>query len=205
MALVPATLTASLLAGFIPTMTDNSFSSTVATAINTYCGTGQISATVIAGTVSAGAFTGSGIGTVTVAIDPDDIETVCENMKLDPTETGCWDPNQGETGDDYLAKELASIIDDAVTDGSFTILISGTASTSSSSTTFTDVPSTDVEWEGDPDTLKTSLKAAMIPTMTDATFATAIATAVNTYLTSATITINGESALSGATGSGVMA
>ena len=78
MALVPATLTASLLAGFIPTMTDNSFSSTVATAINTYCGTGQISATAIAGTVSAGAFTGSGIGTVTVAIDPDDIETVCE-------------------------------------------------------------------------------------------------------------------------------
>lgn len=205
MALVPATLTASLLAGFIPTMTDNSFSSTVATAINTYCGTGQISATAIAGTVSAGAFTGSGIGTVTVAIDPDDIETVCENMKLDPTETGCWDLNAGETGDDYLAKELASIIDDAVTNGSFTILISGTASTSSSSTTFTDVPSTDVEWEGDPDTLKTSLKAAMIPTMTDATFAAAIDAAVTTYLTSATITINGESALSGATGSGVMA
>ena len=205
MALVPGTITASLLSGFIPTMTDGSFSSTVATAVNTYCGTGQITAATMKGTVSAGVFSGSGSGSVIVAIDSADIETVCENMKLDPKETGCWDPDEGETGDDYLAKKLAEIIDDAVTNGDFTILINGSAVAGQVTTTFTNVPTTDVEWEGDPDTLETSLKAAMIPTMTDATFAAAIDAAVTTYLTSATITVNGESALAGATGDGVMA
>ena len=205
MALVPGTITASLLLGFIPTMTDGSFSSTVATAVNTYCGTGQITAATMEGTVSAGDFSGSGSGSVIVAIDSADIETVCENMKLDPKETGCWDPDEGETGNDYLAKKLAEIIDDAVTNGDFTILISGSAVAGQVTTTFTNVPTTDVEWKGDPDTLETSLKAAMIPTMTDATFAAAIDAAVTTYLTSATITVNGESALAGATGDGVMA
>ena len=205
MALVPGTITASLLLGFIPTMTDGSFSSTVATAVNTYCGTGQITAATMEGTVSAGVFSGSGSGSVIVAIDSADIETVCENMKLDPKETGCWDPDEGETGDDYLAKKLAEIIDDAVTNGDFTILISGSAVAGQVTTTFTNVPTTDVEWKGDPDTLETSLKAAMIPTMTDATFAAAIDAAVTTYLTSATITVNGKSALAGATGDGVMA
>lgn len=205
MALVPGTITASLLLGFIPTMTDGSFSSTVATAVNTYCGTGQITAAKMEGTVSAGVFSGSGSGSVIVAIDSDDIETVCENMKLDPKETGCWDPDEGETGDDYLAKKLAEIIDDAVTNGDFTILINGSAVAGQVTTTFTNVPTTDVEWKGDPNTLETSLKAAMIPTMTDATFAAAIDAAVTTYLTSATITVNGESALAGATGDGVMA
>lgn len=205
MALVPGTITASLLLGFIPTMTDSSFSSTVATAVNTYCGTGQITAATMAGTVSAGAFSGSGTGTVVVSIDPDDIETVCENMKLDPNKTGCWDPDAGETGDDYLAKKLAEIIDDAVTNGDFTVLINGSAVAGQVTTPFVNVPTTDVEWEGDPDTLETSLKAAMAPTMTDATFAAAIDAAVTTYLTSATMTVNGESALSGATGDGVMA
>ena len=205
MALVPGTITASLLLGFIPTMTDGSFSSTVATAVNTYCGTGQITAATMEGTVSAGVFSGSGSGSVIVAIDSADIETVCENMKLDPKETGCWDPDEGETGDDYLAKKLAEIIDDAVTNGDFTILINGSAVAGQVTTTFTNVPTTDVEWKGDPDTLETSLKAAMIPTMTDATFAAAIDAAVTTYLTSATITVNGESALAGATGDGVMA
>ena len=205
MALVPGTITASLLLGFIPTMTDGSFSSTVATAVNTYCGTGQITAATMEGTVLAGDFSGSGSGSVIVAIVSDDIESVCENMKLDPKETGCWDPDEGETGDDYLAKKLAEIIDDAVTNGDFTILINGSAVAGQVTTTFTNVPTTDVEWEGDPDTLETSLKAAMIPTMTDATFAAAIDAAVTTYLTSATITVNGESALAGATGDGVMA
>lgn len=191
--------------GFISTMTDDSFSSTIATAVNTYCAKGQIKASTMAGTVSAGLFSGSGSGNVVVDIDPDDIETVCKNMKLDPKKTGCWDPDEGETGDDYLAKKLAEIIDDAVTNGDFIILINGSAEAGSSTTTFTDVPTTDVKWEGDPDTLESSLKAAMIPTMTDATFATAIAAAVTTYLTSATITISGESALVGATGDGVMA
>lgn len=195
MALVSSTLQASLLAGFIPSMTDSSFSSVVASSINTYCGTGVITAAALAGTVSAGAFTGTGSGTVTVSIASKDIEDVCTNMRSD---TKSYD-------DAYLAKELASIIDDAVTNGKFNIIINGSATAGSTTTTFTGVATTDVTWQGDASTLESSLKSAMVPSMTDTSFATAIATAVTTYLTSASITVKGENSLAGASGAGVMA
>ena len=56
-----------------------------------------------------------------------------------------------------------------------------------------------------PETITASLLLGFIPTMTDGSFSSTVATAVTTYLTSATITVNGESALAGATGDGVMA
>lgn len=176
-------------------MTDSSFSSTVASSVNTYCGKGIITADALKGTVSAGAFTGSGSGTVTVSIASKDIEDVCTNMRSD---TKSYD-------DAYLAKELASIIDDAVTNGKFNIIIDGSATAGSTTTTFTEVATTDVTWQGDASTLESSLKDAMVPSMTDTSFATAIATAVTTYLTSASITVKGENSLAGARGAGVMA
>ena len=176
-------------------MTDSSFSSTVASSVNTYCGTGIITAGALAGTVSAGVFTGSGSGTVTVSIASKDIEDVCTNMRSD---TKSYD-------DAYLAKELASIIDDAVTNGKFNIIINGSATAGSTTTSFTGVVTTDVTWQGDASTLESSLKSAMVPSMTDTSFATAIATAVTTYLTSASITVKGENSLAGASGAGVMA
>lgn len=195
MALVSSTLQASLLAGFIPSMTDSSFSSVVASSINTYCSTGVITAAALAGTVSAGAFTGTGSGTVTVSIASKDIEDVCTNMRSD---TKSYD-------DAYLAKELASIIDKAVTNGEFNIIINGSATAGSTTTTFTGVATTDVTWQGDASTLESSLKSAMVPSMTDTSFATAIATAVTTYLTSASVVVRGENSLAGASGVGVMA
>lgn len=195
MALVSSTLQASLLAGFIPSMTDSSFSSTVASSINTYCGIGVITATALAGTVSAGAFTGTGSGTVTVSIAPKDIEDICADMRSD-TKT---------YSDAYLAKELASIIDKAVTNGKFNIIINGSAVAGSTTTPFTGVATTDVTWQGDASTLESSLKDAMVPSMTDTSFATAIAAAVTTYLTSASIAVKGENSLAGASGAGIMA
>lgn len=195
MALDSSTLQVSLLKGFVSSMTDSSFSSTVASSVNTYCGTGIITAAALAGTVSAGAFTGSGSGTVTVSIASKDIEDVCANMRSD---TKSYD-------DAYLAKELASIIDKAVTNGKFNIIINGSATAGSTTTTFTGVATTDVTWQGDAATLESSLKDAMVPSMTDTSFATAIATAVTTYLTSASITVKGENSLAGASGAGVMA
>lgn len=195
MALVSSTLQTSLLAGFVPSMTDSSFSSTVASSVNTYCGTGIITASTLAGTVSAGAFTGSGSGTVTVSIASKDIEDVCTNMRSD---TKLYN-------DAYLAKKLASIIDDAVTNGKFNIIINGSATAGSTTTSFTGVATTDVTWQGDASTLESSLKDAMVPSMTDTSFATAIATAVTTYLTSASITVKGENSLAGTSGAGVMA
>lgn len=195
MALVSSTLQASLLKGFVSSMTDSSFSSTVASSVNTYCGTGIITAAALAGTVSAGAFTGSGSGTVKVSIASKDIEDVCANMRSD---TESYD-------DAYLAKELASIIDKAVTNGEFNIIINGSATAGSTTTSFTGVVTTDVTWQGDASTLESSLKGAMVPSMTDTSFATAIATAVTTYLTSASITVKGENSLAGASGTGVMA
>ena len=176
-------------------MTDSSFSSTVASSINKYCGTGIITADALKGTVSAGTFTGSGSGTVTVSIASKDIEDICANMRSD---TKLYD-------DAYLAKKLASIIDDAVTNGKFNIIIKGSATAGSTTTSFTGVATTDVTWQGDASTLESSLKDAMVPSMTDTSFATAIATAVTTYLTSATITVKGENSLAGASGAGVMA
>lgn len=195
MTLDSSALQASLLKGFVSTMTDSSFSSTVASSVNTYCGTGIITAGVLAGTVSAGAFTGSGSGTVTVSIASKDIEDVCTNMRSD---TKLYD-------DAYLAKELASIIDKAVTNGEFNIIINGSATAGSTTTTFTGVATTDVTWQGDASTLESSLKSAMVPSMTDTSFATAIATAVTTYLTSASIAVKGENSLAGASGAGIMA
>lgn len=195
MALVSSTLQASLLKGFVSSMTDSSFSSTVASSVNTYCGTGTITAGTLKGTVSAGAFTGSGSGTVTVSIASKDIEDVCTNMRSD---TKSYD-------DAYLAKELASIIDKAVTNGEFNIIINGSATAGSTTTSFTGVATTDVTWQGDASTLESSLKSAMVPSMTDTSFATAIATAVTTYLTSASIAVKGENSLAGASGAGVMA
>ena len=195
MALDSSTLQVSLLKGFVSSMTDSSFSSTVASSVNTYCGTGIITAAALAGTVSAGAFTGSGSGTVTVSIASKDIEDVCTNMRSD---TKSYD-------DAYLAKELASIIDKAVTNGEFNIIINGSATAGSTTTSFTGVATTDVTWQGDASTLESSLKDAMVPSMTDTSFATAIATAVTTYLTSASIAVKGENSLAGASGAGVMA
>ena len=195
MALDSSTLQASLLKGFVSSMTDSSFSSTVASSVNTYCGKGIITAGTLKGTVSAGVFTGSGSGTVTVSIASKDIADVCTNMRSD-TKT---------YSDAYLAKELASIIDKAVTNGKFNIIIKGSATAGSTTTTFTGVATTDVVWQGDASTLESSLKDAMVPSMTDTSFATAIATAVTTYLTSASITVKGENSLAGASGAGVMA
>ena len=195
MALDSSTMQACLLKGFVSSMTDSSFSSTVASSVNTYCGTGIITAASLAGTVSAGAFTGSGSGTVTVSIASKDIEDVCANMRSD---TKLYD-------DAYLAKELASIIDKAVTNGEFNIIINGAATAGSTTTSFTGVVTTDVTWQGDASTLESSLKDAMVPSMTDTSFATAIATAVTTYLTSASITVKGENSLAGASGAGIMA
>ena len=195
MALDSSTLQASLLKGFVSSMTDSSFSSTVASSVNTYCGTGIITAGTLKGTVSAGVFMGSGSGTVTVSIASKDIEDVCTNMRSD---TKLY-------GDAYLAKELASIIDKAVTNGEFNIIINGSATAGSTTTSFTGVVTTDVTWQGDASTLESSLKDAMVPSMTDTSFATAIATAVTTYLTSASITVKGENSLEGAKGAGVMA
>ena len=195
MALGSSTLQASLLKGFVSSMTDSSFSSTVASSVNTYCGTGTITAGALKGTVSAGAFTGSGSGTVKVSIASKDIEDVCANMRSD---TKLYD-------DAYLAKELASIIDKAVTNGEFNIIINGAATAGSTTTSFTGVVTTDVTWQGDASTLESSLKDAMVPSMTDTSFATAIATAVTTYLTSASITVKGENSLAGASGAGIMA
>lgn len=223
MALTPSTIKASLLSIFQSTMTDGTFSSGIASTVNTYCGTGQISASEITGTVTAGAFTGSGSGTVTVSIASDDIQTICDDMKASCEDVkNAWDDLQEDPddpdlqqayedakaavkGDEYLADELSKLIDDEVTNGSFTVLISGQASTSSSTTTYTNVPTTDVEWSGSPSTIKSAILNTATSSMTNDSFATAIANGITAYLTGASITVKGEAALEGASGTAIMA
>lgn len=204
MALVPSTLKTALIAIFVPSMTDDTFSSGLASSINTFCGTGQISASSIMGTVSAGAFTGTGTGTMVVNIASSDIKDLCDAMKSNPHQNpdGSWDPGLGE-GDDYLAEQLAAIIDDACTNAQFTVLISGSAVAGQVTTPFTNVPG-DVEWSGDASSLESTILNSMTDNMTDADFADAVSKAVKDYLTGAQITVKGTLALEGASGSGTM-
>lgn len=204
MALNPATLKTALIAIFVPSMTDDTFSSGLASSINTFCGTGQLSASSIIGTVSAGAFTGTGTGVMVVNIASSDIKDICDAMKSNPHQNpdGSWDPGLGE-GDDYLAEQLAAIIDDACTNAQFTVLISGSAVAGQVTTPFTNVPG-DVEWSGDASSLKSAILDSMTDDMTDADFADAISKAVKDYLTGAQITVKGTTALEGASGSGIM-
>lgn len=204
MALVPSTLKTALIAIFVPSMTDDTFSSGLASSINTFCGTGQISASSIMGTVSAGAFTGTGTGTMVVNIASSDIKDLCDAMKSNPHQNpdGSWDPGLGE-GDDYLAEQLAAVIDDACTNAQFTVLISGSAVAGQVTTPFTNVPG-DVEWTGDASSLESAILNSMTDDMTDTDFADAISKAVKDYLTGAQITVKGTLALEGASGSGTM-
>lgn len=185
-------------------MTDDTFSSGLASSINTFCGTGQISASSIMGTVSAGAFTGTGTGTMVVNIASSDIKDLCDAMKSNPHQNpdGSWDPGLGE-GDDYLAEQLAAVIDDACTNAQFTVLISGSAVAGQVTTPFTNVPG-DVEWTGDASSLESAILNSMTDDMTDTDFADAISKAVKDYLTGAQITVKGTLALEGASGSGTM-
>lgn len=219
MALVSSTLATTLLTSYIPTMTDSTFASAMASGINSFVSTGQITASAVAGTVSAGAFTGTAVGTMSVSISSSDIEDVCKQMYKAVTDIA--DGYNNETDDSslqqlrqkiqdasnnygakYFAQEVASIIDDACTNGTFVVTITGNAVQGPTTTPLVD--NANITWAGDKSTLQSSLESAML-LIDDSAIATAIAAAVNTYLTTATITVSGSSTTSGATGVGMMA
>ena len=222
MALVLSTLQGAISAVFISTMTDSSFASGISNAFNTFTATGTISAGSIAGTVSAGVFSGKGSGTVTTSLASSDIQSICDKMTKSVKDvTDAWEKWQKDPeneslktaydnakdavkGDDYLAEELSSLVDNALVNGSFNILISGSAQAGQVTTTFTEVPSTDVIWQGDVESLEKTLKDCFTSSMTDSLFASQLSSAINTYLTGATITVKGQEALAGAAGSGKM-
>lgn len=222
MALILSTLQEAISAVFISTMTDSSFATGISNSFNTFTATGTISATTVAGTVSAGVFSGKGSGTVTTSLASSDIQSICDKMTKSVKDAAdAWEKWQKDPedeslktaydnakddikGDDYLAEELSSLVDNALVNGSFNILISGTAQAGQVTTTFTEVPSTDVVWQGDVAGLEKTLKDCFTPSMTDALFASQLSSAINTYLTGATITVKGQGALTGAAGSGKM-
>ncbi len=216
MPLVPTTMQGLLMSGFISAMTDDTFASTVANAVNTYCSTGLINASLVAGTVSAGIFTGAvSAGTMTVSLKDSDIKDIADEMKNAWKEVTDWyadNPDAEESelnqkiekakekGDDYLAEELGKLIDDACTNAQFNCTIVGTAVQGPSSTPLTDIAT--VTWTGVKESLISGLKAAC--KQQDVLIATAISTAVTTYLTSAVIKIEGTASCKGAQGVGIM-
>ncbi len=217
MPLVPTAMSGLLMAGFIPTMTDDTFASTVANAVNNYCTTGLINAPVIAGTVSAGVFTGTvSAGTMTTSLKDSDIKSITDEMVNAWKDVADWyadhpDAEQSELdqqiekakekGDDYLAEELSKLIDDACKNAQFNCIIIGTAVQGTSSTPLTDTGT--VTWNGVKDTLISGLKSAC-KLQQDALIATSIATALTSYLTSAVIKIEGTASCKGAQGVGIM-
>lgn len=217
MPLVPTTLQATLLAGFIPTMTDDIFASTLATGINTFVTTGLINAPAIVGGVSAGAFTGTvAAGTMATSIKAGDITPISDAMKKAWNDVADWyggdtdkddelkqkiEQAKTEKGGDYLASELAKVVDSACRDAQFICVIVGTAVQGPSSTPLTG--NGKVTWTGQASVLETALKS-VFQLNTDVAIAQGIATAVMTYLTTAQIKIDGQGPLMGATGMGLM-
>lgn len=217
MPLVPTTLQATLLAGFTPAMTDDIFASTLATGFNTFVATGLINASAIVGAVSAGSFTGTCVaGTMATSIKPGDITAISDEMKNIWSDIADWyggDTNKddklkqeiekakSEKGDDYLAQELAKVIDDACKNAQFVCMIVGTAVQGPSSTPLTG--NAQVTWTGQASALENALKG-VFKLNTDTAIAQGIAVSITTYLTTAQIKLDGQGPLAGATGMGIM-
>lgn len=220
MAVVSSTMQSALMAVFTSSMTDDMFANAIASGFNNMAAAGQISAAPMSGTVSAGVFTGSGMGTMTTNVASSDITPITDQMKQIWKDIANWYKDQNWTDDsvksqlnskineaknyqeDYLASELAEVIDDKCTNATFNVLVNGTAVMGQVTTPIVGAPSK-VTWTGDKNTLESSLKSALHQNSNSAV-ASSIASACAAYLISATIKVDGSGQASGAVGSGIM-
>jgi hypothetical protein len=175
---------------------DRKFSDSFAAAVKAYAESGTIT-TADAGTVSAGAFTGAGQGSITVKASE------CADIIYAGTRAML-----GTGGNDVLAAKMAEGVD--------TMIANGKA--------VTDVSGVCVPPSGSPFTLSGSAEGAMtgVPAPMEAAFFSAFeamnsmseggndymaaqcAAAINAYLTKAVVNTQGKNALSGSVGVGKM-
>lgn len=182
---------------------DNSvFSNGISNAVVTFVSGGQVT-TSDAGTLSSGAFVGSGSGTLTVEADgcASIIQSACEAMM-----------NMESGGDDYLAEEIGKGLQKMSDEGEVKTEVSGTLTPPSSSP----VPysgSTKGTITCTSSVLVTKLKAVlkkMYDDKDDEDFdgnkelAKEMAEGINIFFTTGVVNTNGESGLSGDIGVGAI-
>lgn len=200
MPLVPSTLISQLTAVF-NSMTDgneDTFPNGVSQAIATYASTGTV-ATVDAGAVPAGAFVGSGSGTLVFSPSAcqQTIKSACVAME-----------NMQSGGNDYLAEQIGAGIKTMSDAGQVGTNVAGVAtSPSGTPSPLSGTASGTIACQSAP--LVQSLKSAFsaMNSMTsggNAYLASQMATAVDTYLKSGVVATQGKGALSGDVGSGAV-
>lgn len=177
---------------------DRYFAREVSAKVADYAESGSIS-TTDAGTISQGAFVGSGNGSITVD------SSICENIVY----AACKAMAGMVTGGDaYLAAQLASGIDSMMIAGTVNTTVKGTV-TPPSGTPFTTAGAAKGTFTGVMATLQSGFLAAFnsMATMTsggDEYLAGQMATVITAYLKAGVIATQGQANLAGSIGAGSM-
>ncbi len=177
---------------------DRYFAREVSSKIADYAESGSVITTDV-GTISAGAFTGAGNGSITVD------SSICENIVYAACQAMA---SMSAGGDAYLAAQLALGIDSMMLAGEVKTTVTGTV-TPPSGTPFPMSGSAKGTFTGVSATLQSGFLAAFtsMASMTsggDEYLAGQMATVITAYLTAGIIATQGQAALSGSIGAGSM-
>jgi hypothetical protein len=175
---------------------DRKFSDDFAAAVKDYAESGDI-ATADTGTVSAGVFTGTGEGGITVTASD------CADIIYAGTQAMA-----GTGGNDVLAAKMSEGVDTMITNGKVETDVSGTC-TSPSGSSFTLTGTAEGTMTGIPAPMEAAFFSAFetMNSMSEGNndyMAVQCATAIDSYLTKAVVNTKGKEALSGSTGTGKM-
>lgn len=197
MSLIQSDLEDDLKEAFATMQNDADFARLVSAAVARYAESGDIT-TTDAGQVSAGTFSGSGEGKISVD------SSVCEGILVSATDSM---KSMTSGGDALLAGQLAAGIDAMMAAGTVTTEVSGTATPPPPASPVPVSGTATGTFTGNP-ALISGVMAVAFPVMLGMVeggndfFAVQLATCVTSYLNAGIISTNGTGAVAGSTGSG---
>lgn len=197
MSLKQSDLEDDLKEAFATMQDDADFARLVSAAVARYAESGDIS-TTDAGQVSAGTFSGSGTGKISVD------SSVCEGILVSATDSM---KSMTSGGDALLAGQLAAGIDAMMAAGTVTTEVSGTATPPPPASPVPVSGTATGTFTGNPALIQ-GVMAGAFPVMVGMVeggndfFAVQLATCVTSYLNAGTISTNGTGAVAGSVGSG---
>lgn len=197
MSLKQSDLEDDLKEAFATMQNDADFARLVSAAVARYAESGDIT-TTDAGQVSAGTFSGSGTGKISVD------SSVCEGILVSATNSM---KTMTSGGDALLAGQLAAGIDAMMAAGTVTTEVSGTATPPPPASPVPVSGTATGTFTGNPALIQ-GVMAGAFPVMMGMVeggndfFAVQLATCVTSYLNAGTISTNGTGAVAGSIGSG---
>ncbi len=197
MSLKQSDLEDDLKEAFATMQNDADFARLVSVAVARYAESGDIT-TTDAGQVSAGTFSGSGTGKISVD------SSVCEGILVSATNSM---KTMTSGGDALLAGQLAAGIDAMMAAGTVTTEVSGTATPPPPASPVPVSGTATGTFTGNPALIQ-GVMAGAFPVMMGMVeggndfFAVQLATCVTSYLNAGTISTNGTGAVAGSIGSG---